>query len=91
MNILKVFAIAMGWGVIPLAAVSAGALPKTATAIDVTAAPANRAASGVANEPVVVSGRSVSAHHKSRMHHVRVKNDDSAAAPVAGDLAPQSD
>ncbi len=90
MNILKVFAIAMGCGLIPLVTVSASDLPKTATAIDVTAAPPNRAA-GVANEPVVVSGRSVSAHHKSRMHHVRVKSDDSAAAPVAGDLAPQSD
>jgi hypothetical protein len=91
MNVLKVFAMAVGCGVLPLVAASSGALSKTATAVDVTVAPASSAAYAVANEAVVVSGRSVSAHHKSRMHHVRVKRDDSADAPVAGDLAPQSD
>ncbi len=40
-----------------------------------------------ANEPIV-SGRSVSAHHKSKMHHVRANPDHLGDAPLADEIAP---
>ncbi|MGO9673551.1 MAG: hypothetical protein ACLPSF_05195 [Methylocella sp.] len=44
-----------------------------------------------ANDAPIVSGRSVSAHHKSRMHHVRINSDRSSDAPLANEAAPSAE
>ena len=57
---------------------------------DVAAAPVGKALVD-AHEAPIVSGRSVSAHHKSRMHHVRVNPDELRNAPLADESAPSGE
>ena len=52
---------------------------------DVAAAPVSKAVLDTHEAPIV-SGRSVSAHHKSRMHHVRVN--PLSNSPLADEGAP---
>ena len=54
---------------------------------DVAAAPVSKAVLDTHEAPIV-SGRSVSAHHKSRMHHVRVNPDALSNSPLADEGAP---
>jgi hypothetical protein len=57
---------------------------------DVAAAPVSKALLD-AHEAPIVSGRSVSAHHKSRMHHVRSNPDGLSDEPLADEIAPSSE
>ncbi|MGA2638917.1 hypothetical protein [Methylocella sp.] len=43
------------------------------------------------NDAPIVSGRSVSARHKSRMHHVRINPDQLSDAPLAYESAPSGE
>jgi hypothetical protein len=43
------------------------------------------------NDAPIVSGRSVSAHHKSRMHHVRINPDRLSDAPLADEGTPSGE
>lgn len=54
---------------------------------DVAAAPVSKVVLDTHDAPIV-SGRSVSAHHKSRMHHVRVNPDALSNSPLADEGAP---
>ncbi len=89
MNVPKIFAIALGCSLLALGAALANAVSKTAPAADADVTALNKVSRGEAHEPVIVSGRSVGGYHKSRMHHVRVKKNDSTDEPFAGDVAPR--
>ena len=54
---------------------------------EVAAAPVSKAALDAPDAPIV-SGRSVSAHHKSRMHHVRINPGVLNNSPLADEGAP---
>jgi hypothetical protein len=56
---------------------------------DFSAAPVGKALD--AHEAPIVSGRSVSAHHKSRMHHVRINPDKLGNAPLADENPPSGE
>jgi hypothetical protein len=51
------------------------------------AAPVGKASLDTSEAPIV-SGRSASAHHRSKMHHVHLNLDQLGGAPLADETAP---
>ncbi len=67
-----------------MGAIAAPARPLSERAADANAKAAPVAAAAYApNEAPIVSGRSVLTHHKSKMHHIRVRPDEALDAPGA--------